>query len=391
MPTIKEKSWGNFMKRRSAFILSGVGIAVAACFGGTYGFLKSARFGAIPDSTAAFKTCPHFYDGVFHNTLPTPVLTDNSSFIGAFAKSFLTEKIDPEPTRDLPTVKIDLETLNRQIDTVIWLGHSSFFIQLSGKRILIDPVLSDHAAPVSFSTRAFKGTNIYHPSEFPTVDLLIVSHDHWDHLDYPTINSLRHKIKEIVCPLGTDAHFLRWGFQPEHLHPLDWNQSYIVSENLTVTALEARHYSGRSLDQNKSFWASFLLQRPDYKIFFSGDSGFGPHFKEIGNRYGAVDLALLDSGQYNERWRYIHMNPDEALQAAKDLRAQNFIPAHIGKFCISMHPWYEPFDRLKIGALKNGVRLITPKIGQPLELTKQIPLQPVWWEENKNLSQKQQP
>lgn len=367
------------MKRRTAFICSGIALGVAACFGGVYRFLQDPKFGALPSSPEAFRTCSHFYDGVFHNTLPTPVLTDNTSFVGAFAKSLFTEKIDPEPIAALPSVRIDLKTLPRQQNIIIWLGHSSFFLQLGGKRFLIDPVLSDYASPVSFSTKAFPGTNPYKTSDFPEIDFLIISHDHWDHLDFPTVSALKTSIKNVICPLGVDAHFLKWGFDSAQLHPLDWNESFPISESLTIYALEARHYSGRTLEQNKSFWAGFLLRSPQYRIFFSGDSGYSPHFKDIGKRFGPIDLVLLDSGQYNDRWRYIHMNPDESLQAAKDLKAQNLLPAHIGKFCISMHPWYEPFERLSLNADKAGINLVTPQIGQPIELVKHLPQQAAWW------------
>ena len=134
-----------------------------------------------------------------------------------------------------------------------------------------------------------------------------------------------------------------------------------------------------SIQINKSFLASYLLQSKDYKIFFSGDAGYSPHFKEIGNRFAPIDLALLDSGQYNDRWGYIHMNPNEALQAARDLRALNLLPAHIGKFSLSMHPWYEPFVWLTQKAIAANVRLITPEIGQPVQLSKRIPTQTQWW------------
>ena len=367
------------MKRRTTFICTGIALAVAACFGGVYRFLKEPKFGSVPSSTESFSHCAHFYDGVFHNTLPTPVLTDNSSFVEAFAKSFFAEKIDTEPVAPLPTVKVDLKTLPRQRDLIIWLGHSSFYLQLSGKRILIDPVLSDYASPVSFSTKAFRGTNPYKATDFPDIDCLIISHDHWDHLDFPTVTALKTTIKNVVCPVGVDAHFLRWGFSSAQLHPLDWGDCFPISDSLKIYALEARHYSGRTLDQNKSFWAGFLLRSPQYRIFFSGDSGYSPHFKDISKRFGPIDLVLLDSGQYNDRWRYIHMNPDESLQAAKDLRAQNLLPAHIGKFCISTHPWYEPFERLSLNADKAGINLVTPQIGQPIELVKHLPKQAAWW------------
>lgn len=376
------------MKRRTTFICTGIALAVAACFGGVYRFLQQPKFGALPSSPESFTRCSHFYNGIFHNTLPTPVLTDNSSFIEAFAKSFFTQKVDPEPIAPLPSIKVDLKTLPRWRDFIVWLGHSSFFLQVAGKRILIDPVLSDYASPVSFSTKAFQGTNPYQPIDLPTIDVLIISHDHWDHLDFPTISSLKASIKEVVCPLGVEAHFLKWGFTPQQLHPLDWDESLQISDSLKIYALEARHYSGRTLDQNKSFWAGFLLHCPQYRIFFSGDSGYSPHFKNIGDHFGPIDLALLDCGQYNERWRYIHMNPDEALQAAKDLRAQNLIPAHIGKFCISMHPWYEPFERLSLQADKFSINLVTPLIGQPIELVKHLSKQPAWWRPSMYLQKK---
>ena len=198
-------------------------------------FLGTPRFGALPEGARLKRMLqsPNFRDGTFRNVLPTPTLTNDSGFVGTLLESLFTKKNDPAPPGPVPTVKTAPASLDRATDTVIWLGHSSFFVQLDGRRILIDPVLSDHAAPVSFSTRAFPGSNPYTAKDFPDVDLLLISHDHWDHLDYPTLSALRPGIRRVVCGLGVGAHLERWGFAASAIHEGDWGDRATL-DGLTV-------------------------------------------------------------------------------------------------------------------------------------------------------------
>ena len=224
---------------------------------------------------------------------------------------------------------------------MIWLGHSSWFVQLGGKRILIDPVLSDYTAPFSFLNKAYEGTSIYRVEDIPEIDCLLISHDHWDHLDYQTVAALKSKVGRVICPLGVGAYFDYWDYPQEKILEGDWYDRISLGEDITVHVMPARHYSGRLLTKNKTLWAGFALETPNRRIFFSGDSGYGPHFARIGEAFQGFDLALLDCGQYDPRWAYIHMTPEEAVQAALDLGVRALIPAHVGRFAIPLMNYIE--------------------------------------------------
>lgn len=371
------------MTRRSFLKVLTAGAALGAgSAGGIWAFLHQTKFGALPEGEALERilASPHYADGVFHNALPTPILTDNSSFAGALLRSLVTKRVNPVPPGPVPSQRVSLSSLDRSRDTVVWLGHSSFFIQLASQRILIDPVFSPYAAPFSFSTRAFAGATPYSPGDMPDIDCVLISHDHWDHLDYPTMMALKPKIRNILCGLGVGAHFRRWGFSDSVIHEADWDGALPLDARTRIHVTNARHYSGRSLTRDKALWAGFFLESPTRTIFFSGDSGYGPHFAGLGKHFGTVDLALLDCGQYNEGWRHTHMTPEEAAQAADDMGARHLLPAHIGKFALAYHPWDEPFRRIAAASQNRGFRLLTPVIGEVVNMTDPISEYPRWWE-----------
>lgn len=371
------------MNRRAFLgVLAGTALTVGAGAGGTLAFLRQKQFGALPEgeSLRRIMASPHYADGAFHNLVPHPVLSDDSSFAGALIRSLVEKRTGTEPSRPIPSLRPDLSTLNGIGDAIIWLGHSSFLIRLGGKNILIDPVFSDHASPVSFSTRAFAGATPCSARDMPDIDVLLISHDHWDHLDYPTVTALGGRIKQVICGLGTGAHFRRWGFGRDIVREADWGES-VVNDAVRIRLVPSAHYSGRALTRNKSLWTGFVLESPERRIFFSGDSGYGPHFTAIGKTFGAPDVALLDCGQYNERWKYIHMTPEEAVRAAKDLGAGTIIPAHVGKFALSTHPWDEPFRRILEASRKHSLTLLTPRIGELVDMKNTPPAFPRWWEE----------
>lgn len=351
--------------------------------GGAWAFLRQIKFGALPagETLQRILASPHYADGAFHNLVPRAILSDDSSFVLALLRSLVAKRVNPIPPGPVPSQHTPLHALERTQDVVLWLGHSSFFIQLGGRRILIDPVFSPYAAPVSFSTQAFAGATPYSVHDIPDIDCLLVSHDHWDHLDYPTIMGLKPKIKNIICGLGVGAHFRRWGFHDRTIHESDWGDSISLDTSMRIHVTTAIHYSGRSLTRNKSLWTGFMLESPSRRIFFSGDSGYGPHFAELGKRFGGVDLALLDCGQYNERWRYIHMTPEETAQAAENLGAKHLLPAHVGKFALAYHPWDEPFKRIAAASQGKSFRLLTPIIGEAVSITDRISDYPHWWEQ----------
>lgn len=214
----------------------------------------------------------------------------------------------------------------------------------------------------------------------PEIDYLLITHDHWDHLDYPTISALKPKIKQVICGLGVGAYFEQWGFASGLIHEADWFTSLDLENDFTVHVLPARHYSGRMLTRNKTLWSSLALATPERQIFFSGDSGYGPHFKQIGEGFNGFDLVILDSGQYDKNWPYVHMTPEEAVQAAEDLRGKALLPAHVGKFSIANHPWDDPFQRIAAASQNKNYRLFTPMIGEPVELANEQHVFSPWWE-----------
>ena len=361
--------------------LAGVAVSGTCAGAGLHFFLAQESFGAIPEGDALRRiiSSPNYVGGEFRNLIPGPILNDDESFVIALLRSLVTKKEQPAPPHPVPFLRVNLRSLNRNEDSVVWLGHSSFLIHLGGLRILIDPVFSPYAAPVSFSTRAFEGATPYSVGDMPDIDCLLISHDHRDHLDYPTIMGLKERIGVVVCGLGVGAHFRRWGFPEHRILEADWGDVVPLSPEFRAHVTTAHHYSGRSLTRNKSLWAGFLLESPGKKVFFSGDSGYGPHFADLGKKSGGVDLALLDCGQYNERWSRIHMTPEEAARAAEELGARALLPAHIGKFSLAYHAWDEPFERITAASRGKPFQLTTPLIGAPLRLTDTLPDSDPWW------------
>lgn len=357
-------------------------LALACCLGlGACILLNQAKFGRSPEGARleAIEKSAHYADGEFQNRIATPKFTKDVSTFTILRDNLLHPKARLVPEGPIPAVKTDLTNLGRMNDVVIWLGHSSYFIQLGGKRILLDPVFSDSAAPLPFFNRAFAGTSIYGAEDMPEIDHLLITHDHWDHLDYPTVIALKDKVRQVVCPLGVGAYFENWGYEAGKILEADWYEQVKSEDGFTVHVLPARHYSGRLLRQNQTLWAGFALESATRKLFFSGDSGYGPHFAEIGRKFGRFDFAALDCGQYDERWAYIHMTPEEAARAAKDLNAAALLPSHVGRFTIARHAWDEPFIRIASASHGEGPRLLTPVIGEPVPIADKQQDFTQWW------------
>jgi len=348
-------------------------IAVTAC--------SRPQFGRLPqgERLARIQASPNYQDDGFANTVPTEMVLNEQGTVSILWQDFWNSAERQRPTDPLPVVKTDLKALDLKQDVVIWLGHSSFFIQLAGQRILVDPVLSDYGAPFSFLNKTFNGTDLYTADELPEIDLLLISHDHWDHLDYLTATALQGKIKRALIPLGVGEHFERWGYPKEKILEGDWNDDFWFENGLQVVVLPARHYSGRLFTRNKTLWAGFALQSTKHNIFLSGDSGYGPHFAELAKSFKGFDLVAMDGGQYDPRWPYIHMTPEEAVQAAKDIGAAGLLPGHVGRFDIANHPWDEPFERFVQAAQDNGIHLLTPRIGEPVRLGDETQSYSKWW------------
>ncbi|MBB1200260.1 RomA family MBL fold metallo-hydrolase [Enterobacteriaceae bacterium 89] len=345
-------------------------------------FVLNAGFGKAPQGAQlrAVEHSAHYRDGQFHNQQPTPSWSGQKSMPAAMWEFLTVKRENARPAQPLPMVHTDLASLPLQQEVMIWLGHSSWYLQLAGKRILIDPVFSSYAAPFSFLNKAFTGEYPWSAEKMPEIDLLIISHDHYDHLDYATIKGLMPKIKRVVTPLGVGSHLRYWGMDSAIITEADWKEQVSISDELTVHVLPARHFSGRGLKRNQTLWGSFMFVTPEKNIYYSGDSGYGQHFKEIGDQFGHVDLAILENGQYDQDWKYIHMLPEETAQAAVDLNARAVLPGHAGRFVLAKHSWDDPYIQLTKASIGKQYRLLTPVQGEPVWVANRDQQFRAWWE-----------
>ena len=316
--------------------------------------------------------------GVFQNEIDTPAQTGDFSYSKLIRELVYPSSKHRKPPAAIPSEKINLHALLQHPPSIVWFGHSSYLLTLNGFTILVDPVMSGHSAPLPFLVKSFAGTDIYSVDDLPPIDLLLITHDHYDHLDYETVKKLKPKVKQVIAPLGCGEHLRFWGYDANIVSELNWHESITIGEH-TITATPARHFSGRAFERNTSLWASYVLKSTALNLYLGGDSGYGPHFKAIGDQYGPFDLALLESGQYNPAWAFIHMMPEETVQAAQDLNARVLMPVHWGKFVLSLHNWDEPIQRLTAAAQQKNQALFTPTLGKAMPLNGEN-LDNPWWE-----------
>ena len=293
---------------------------------------------------------------------------------------FLKKRKGSAPDRLLPQLKPNMENFlkpSKDLKT-IWFGHSSFLLNMDWIIILVDPVFSGAAAPVKFLVRRFQAPALS-LEELPEIDYVLISHDHYDHLDMDSIKFFRDKNTQFITPLGVGAHLEGWGIEPKRIIEKDWWEETSL-EKIKFIATPAQHFSGRGLfDRNCTLWASWVIQSENNNIYFSGDSGYDIHFKNIGAKYGPFDVAFLESGQYNKNWKQVHMLPTQAAQAYRDLKAKKYFPVHWGMFVLSTHTWYDPIKQLFKISKQHGLNLIVPKLGQIVNLSKDFNNE-YWWE-----------
>ena len=334
-------------------------------------FLHTPSFGRLPTGKRLerIRQSPNYVNGEFRYPVETQVMTSSKSGLAAMWEFVTQSRKDTKPSQPVPSEKADLQSLSRDIDCIVCFGHSSYLLQIEGKRLLVDPVFYK-ASPVSWVNRPYPGTDLWKPSDLPSCDWLLISHDHWDHLDYQAVKELKSSIQKVLLPLGVGEHFERWGYPEALLTELDWQESTDLGDGFTIFCLPARHFSGRGLKRNQSLWASFLLKTPSgRKIYISGDSGYGPHFREIGQNFPGINLAILENGQYNADWAQIHTLPAELPQVCRDLGAKEVITVHHSKYTLSKHPWDEP--RRNEDALEaEGIKVRRLVIGRPEFLLK---------------------
>ncbi|MDR0826750.1 MAG: MBL fold metallo-hydrolase [Desulfovibrio sp.] len=244
-----------------------------------------------------------------------------------------------------------------------WLGHSTLIIELDGKRLLVDPVFGN-AAPVPGIVRRYEESPLKR-EDLPCIDYVLITHDHYDHLEYPTIKFLREKREtHFIVPLGVDSHLLEWGIPPARIHPLGWGKTY--TGGLDVTSEPTVHFSGRTFgSRNSTLWTSYVIRGKSQRIYISGDTGYGPHFSESGEKHGPFDAAFIEIDGWNPGWPKTHLFPKEVIKACRQLKAQALIPVHWGVFDLALHPWDESITILAdLAAQTENINLQTPLLGE---------------------------
>lgn len=345
-------------------------------------YMRQAKFGKAPSGARLerIKQSPNYKDGAFVNRTFTPMFSKGYSMGGIIYDQLFKSHPRRRPVDSLPSVKTNLLELPADSNLLVWFGHSSYYMQLEGLKILVDPVFSGNASPIPGTTKSFNGSDIFSIADLPSIDYLFISHDHYDHLDYETIIALRSKVKKVICGLGVGEHFEYWGYPAEMLIEKDWDETVELENNIKVHTLTARHFSGRTFKRNNTLWLSYLVETPNQKIFLGGDSGYDDHFTAIGNKFGPIDFAILENGQYNEAWHAIHTLPEETLMAAKGLQAKRLMPVHSSKFTLGMHPWDEPLTELMKHNQQYNIPLVTPLIGEVVSLNDSTRTFKSWWQ-----------
>lgn len=283
------------------------------------------------------------------------------------------------PSEKLPDIKPDVAEFLKKSDKLkfIWFGHSTFLINFDGTIILFDPIFSTAASPVSFAVKRFQPP-VLKLEELPEIHYIVISHDHYDHLDMETIQFFKTKQTKFIAPLGVTSHIKEWGIDEERLTELDWWSSF-NTENLEFILTPAQHFSGRKgSNQMKTLWGSWIVRSKNQSLYFSGDSGFDTHFKTIGDKYGPFDITFIENGQYDLKWKEVHVLPEETAQAFIDLKGKRLVPVHWGMFDLSLHSWFDPIERLEKEAEKRNLNLLTPKFGQIVTLEEETIFEK-WW------------
>jgi L-ascorbate metabolism protein UlaG (beta-lactamase superfamily) len=315
--------------------------------------------------------------GSFQNLSETSVKAEGITYFKMLRDS-VNKPADVKPPTTLPSVKTDLKLLQSKEPVIVWFGHSSYLIHANGTNILVDPVFSAHASPFSFMIKAFPGSNVYAADDLPPIDALVLTHNHYDHLDVKTLLKIRSKVKSCYTPLGIGFVLEGLGFDENIIYELDWWESEKIGAEVELTAAPARHFSGRGFKRGGSLWASYVLSIFGHYLYLGGDSGYDTHFKVIGEKFGPFDIAFLECGQYNTNWPQIHMTPEEAVQACIDLKAATLLPVHWAKFALSTHAWNDPVKRVVTAASEKKVAVTTPMIGEPIIINRHYPNTP-WW------------
>ena len=359
------------------------GVLIAAVLLGS-GALALSRMASLGGSVtgerrARAERSGHFRDGQFQNLEVTHKLTPGTFWEMIHHQLFGKEQRVPE--RAIPTVArrgSDYTAPPASGLRATWIGHASVLLELDGARVLVDPVFSARCSPVSFiGPERFFAPPIA-LSELPKIDAVIISHDHYDHLDMASVQALAARGAQFVVPLGIGAHLERWGVPAKQIDDLDWYEQKKLGR-LQLTATPARHYSGRrGLDSDATLWASWVIAGDAHRVFFSGDTGYSAEFRRIGERFGPFDLTLIKAGASDPTWEQIHMSPEDAVRTHQDVRGRLLLPVHWGTFNLAYHAWNEPAERVARAARAAGVSYTLPRPGEWVEPGVNQP-SAAWW------------
>lgn len=343
--------------------------------------LAGCTFGGNTVPESPYAASAQYADGVFHNQDDFPGLAGAGNWIAGL-RTLFRNKTGTVPTTAIPVRRLSaqvLDALSKDANHIIRLGHASLLLELQGRYWLVDPVLSKRASPVGFAGPRRYSELPLHLAELPDIEGVVISHDHYDHLDARTIAYLSTRARHFLVPLGVKARLASMGVPPHRITELDWWQSTEL-DGLVVTATPAQHFSGRGpWDTNRTLWASWVFESGGQRIFFSGDSGYFAGFRKIGERFGAFDVVCMENGAYDPAWPTIHMRPAESVQAFLDLRGKTLMPIHNSTFDLAFHPWQAPLDAIVELAEKRGIAVATPALGEPVTVGRaRVNLR--WWE-----------
>jgi L-ascorbate metabolism protein UlaG (beta-lactamase superfamily) len=322
----------------------------------------------------------NYTNGKFVNQVPTK-MNMSASDIFSMIKDSISGGKDRYPSDQIPVSVIDWNKIKSKEDSLTWFGHSAFLLSIDNKKILVDPMLGSVASPVSFAgSKRYSEDMLYIIDEMPPIDAVFITHDHYDHLDYPSILKLKSKVSHFFVPHGVSAHLIRWGIAKEKITELNWWDE-TEYKGLTVVLTPSKHFSGRGIfNRDKNLWGGWVIIGKRTRFYTSGDGGYDAHFKEIGKKYGPFDITLIEGGQYDKRWSWVHMTPEEAVQAHLDVNGKNMMLIHWGAFTLAYHGWTEPVERLLIEAKKAEVNQIAPKVGETVTLIRELSIPTsLWW------------
>jgi len=290
-----------------------------------------------------------------------------------------------EPPKPVPVLAVDKAALASPPPAAglraFWIGHASTYAEIDGARLLLDPVFAEHVSPLPVGPRRFHAPPIA-LADLPKIDAVLISHDHYDHLDMDTVRALAARGSKFFVPLGIGAHLERWGVPAAQVEELEWWQERTLVNGVRIVCTPTRHYSGRGLNNRSStLWSSWAVVGPKHRFFYSGDTGYAKLFQDIGARLGPFDLAFIKIGAYGPgaAWTDIHMTPEQAVQVNRDVRARRMFPVHWSTFNLAYHDWDEPIRRTLAEAKRAGVDLVTPRLGEWVDANREFRSTP-WWE-----------